>query len=42
MICHVLNRGDGRMWLFHEEDDSDAFERVRAEGLERYPVDQSA
>jgi len=39
MIYHVLNRGNGRMRLFHTEDDYDAFERVLAEGLERYPVD---
>jgi putative transposase len=39
MIYHVLNRGNGRMRLFHKEDDYDAFERVLAEGLGRYPVD---
>ena len=39
MIYHVLNRGNGRMRLFHKEGDYDAFERVLAEGLERYSVD---
>ena len=39
MIYHVLNRGNGRMRLFHKEDDYDAFERVVAEALDRYPVD---
>lgn len=39
MIYHVLNRGNGCMRLFHKEDDYDAFERVLAEGLERYPLD---
>jgi putative transposase len=39
LIYHVLNRGNGRMRLFHKEDDYDTFERVLAEGLERHPVD---
>ena len=39
LIYHVLNRGNGRMRLFHKDDDYAAFERVLAEGLERYPVD---
>jgi putative transposase len=39
MIYHVLNRGNGRMRLFHKEEDYDSFERVLAEGLGRYPVD---
>jgi len=38
-IYHVLNRGNGRMTLFHKDADFKAFERVLAEGLERYPVD---
>ena len=38
LIYHVLNRGNGRMRLFHKDDDYAAFERVLAEGLERYPV----
>jgi putative transposase len=39
MIYHVLNRGNGRMRLFHKDEDYDAFERVLAEALSRYPVD---
>jgi putative transposase len=39
VIYHVLNRGNGRMRLFHRDEDYAAFERVLAEGLERYPVD---
>lgn len=37
-IYHVLNRGNARMPLFHKDADFAAFERVLAEGLERYPV----
>jgi putative transposase len=36
---HVLNRGNGRMALFHKEDDYRAFQKILREGLERYPVD---
>jgi putative transposase len=39
LIYHVLNRGNGRQTLFRTPADFDAFERVLAEGLERYPVD---
>jgi putative transposase len=39
VIYHVLNRGNGRMRLFRKDEDYAAFERVLAEGLERYPVD---
>jgi putative transposase len=39
LIYHVLNRGNGRMRLFHKDADFAAFERVLAEGLTRYPVD---
>ena len=39
LIYHVLNRGNGRMRLFHKAEDYQAFERVLAEGLERYPVE---
>ncbi len=39
LIYHVLNRGNGRMRLFHKDMDFDAYERVLAEGLKRYPVD---
>jgi putative transposase len=39
MIYHVLNRGNGRMRIFHKGADFEAFERVLAEGMERYPVE---
>ena len=39
LVYHVLNRGNGRMRLFHKDEDFAAFERVLAEGLERYPFD---
>jgi putative transposase len=38
LAYHVLNRGNGRMGLFHKDADFAAFEQVLAEGLERYPV----
>jgi hypothetical protein len=38
LIYHVLNRGNGRMRLFHKPEDYAAFERVLAEGLQRYPL----
>ena len=39
LIYHVLNRGNGRMRLFHKDADFAAFQDVLAEGLQRYPVD---
>jgi putative transposase len=39
LVYHVLNRGNGRMQLFHKDADFAAFERVLGEGLQRYPVD---
>jgi putative transposase len=39
MTYHVLNRGNGRMRIFHKDEDYAAFERVLAEGLQRYPVE---
>lgn len=39
LVYHVLNRANGRMWLFHKDEDFAAFQKVLAEGLERYPVD---
>jgi putative transposase len=39
LIYHVLNRGNGRMRLFHKEEDFAAFEKVLGQGLSRYPVD---
>ncbi len=38
-VYHVLNRGNGRMRLFHKDGDYEAFERVLTEGFDRYPVD---
>ena len=38
-MYHVLNRGNGRMRIFHKGEDFEAFERVLSEGLQRYPVD---
>ena len=39
LVYHVLNRGNGRMRLFHKDEDFSAFERVLGQGLERYSVD---
>jgi putative transposase len=39
MVYHVLNRGNGRMRIFRKAGDFEAFERVLAEGLQRYSVD---
>ncbi len=36
-IYHALNRGNARATLFHKPEDYDAFERILAEGLQRYP-----
>jgi putative transposase len=36
---HGLNRGKGRMTLFHKHEDFVAFLNVLREGLEHYPVD---
>ena len=36
---HVLNRGNGKMDFFHKPADFDAFVRILADGLKRYPVD---
>ena len=41
MVFHVLNRGNGRMRPFDKTADYNAFERVLAESLERYPVELS-
>ncbi len=35
---HALNRGNARQTIFHKPVDCDAFIRVQAEGLEKYPV----
>ena len=39
-VYHVLNRGNGRMRLFHRHGDGEAFGRVLTEGFGRDPVDQ--
>ena len=36
-IYHALNRGNARATIFCKPEDYDAFERILAEGLERYP-----
>ena len=36
MVFHVLNRGVGRMKLFHKDADYEAFERTVEEILEKY------
>jgi putative transposase len=37
-LYHVLNRGNTRATIFHQEADYEAFERILAEGLDRYDV----
>ena len=37
-IYHALNRGNARADVFRKPEDYEAFERIMAEGLERYPV----
>ena len=37
-IYHALNRGNQRQEIFHKADDYEAFIRVLAEGLKKYPV----
>ena len=39
-IYHALNRGNAR--IFHKPEDYDAFERILAEGLKRYPCQMLA
>ena len=36
-IYHALNRGNARSAIFKKDADYNAFERILAEGLERYP-----
>jgi putative transposase len=38
-IYHALNRGNAGHEIFHKVEDYEAFEKVLAEGLERYSVD---
>ena len=37
-LYHALNRGNARATVFHKDEDYEAFERILAEGLERYEV----
>ncbi len=37
MVYHVLNRGNGRMRIFHKDGDYEAFQRVLAEGYSATP-----
>ena len=37
-IYHALNRGNARATIFHKDEDYEAFERIVAEGLQRYQV----
>src|SRR5688572_30907818 len=37
VVYHVLNRGNGRMTLFHKDGDYAAFEKLIAEAKERFP-----
>ena len=37
-VQHVINRGCGRMTLFHQDGDYAAFEAVLAEAVERFEV----
>jgi len=39
IIYHVLNRGNGRMKLFHKPGDFAAFVKVLAQAVDRFPVD---
>ena len=36
---HAINRGNARQEIFHKPEDYEAFIRVLAEGLEKYPVE---
>ena len=38
-IYHALNRGNALQDIFHKDGDYEAWERVVAKGLTRYPVD---
>jgi len=38
-IYHALNRGNARSDIFLKDGDYEAFERILAEGLERYDVE---
>src|SRR5947209_19249679 len=36
-VYHVLNRGNGRLRIFHKDGDYEAFERILGEALEHVP-----
>ena len=38
-IYHSLNRGNARQAIFTKAEDFDAFERIPADGLRRYPCE---
>jgi len=38
-IYHALNRGNAKNPIFFKDSDYEAFERIIAEGLEKFPVD---
>ena len=38
IVYHVLNRANGRLRIFKKAGDFEAFERILAEGLERFPI----
>jgi putative transposase len=37
-VYHLLNRSNGRVRMFHKEEDFAAFERILAEGVQRYSI----
>ena len=36
-VYHMLNRGNGRLRIFHKDGDYEAFERILGEALEQVP-----
>jgi putative transposase len=38
IVYHVLNRANGRSRIFKKAGDFDAFERILAEGIERFKM----
>jgi putative transposase len=36
-VYHMLNRGNGRLRIFHKDGDYEAFERILGEALEDVP-----
>ncbi len=38
-LYHALNRGNARNEIFHKHEDYEAFERIVAEGLDRYNIE---